>query len=266
MPTIDGDMSNYGISSLSIIPARAEPDDRSEMTTQILFGEAFTILEEQEKWIKIYTANDHYECWIGRKQILPLSEQSFRLMANVQFPLVADLIDLIAEPRGGSFPVVIGSQLPNYSNGKLFLENEEFFFDGNCIIPETIPDRNKLLETAFMFINAPYLWGGRSPFGIDCSGFTQMTYRMNGIQLPRDAKDQALLGRPLSFLEESQPGDLAFFDNEEGKIIHVGIILANHRIIHASGNVRIDFLDHQGIFHSAFKTYTHHLRVIKSFF
>ena len=248
------------------MPARLEPDDRSEMTTQILFGETFTILEEQEKWYRILTANDQYECWIGKKQMLSLSESSFRLLSNIQFPLVSDLIDLVKEPNGGSFPVVIGSQLPNYSNGKLLLENKEFFFDGNCYIPDTIPDRNKLLETAFMFINAPYLWGGRSPFGIDCSGYSQITYHMNGIQLPRDAKDQALLGRSLSFVEESQPGDLAFFDNEEGKIIHVGIILSNNRIIHASGNVRIDFLDHQGIFHSSLKIYTHHLRVIRSFF
>ena len=256
----------YGICPLSIVPGRLEPDDRSEMTTQLLFGETFTLLEEQEKWVKIYTAIDHYDCWISRKQMLEISEHSFKLLANVQFPLVSDLIDVINEPGGGSFPVVIGSQLSNYSHGKLFLENQEYFFDGNCVIPETIPDRNKLLETAYMFINAPYLWGGRSPFGIDCSGYSQICYRMNGIQLPRDAKDQAQQGRALSFLEESKPGDLAFFDNEEGKIIHVGIILSNNRIIHASGKVRIDLLDHQGIFHSTQKTYTHHLRVIKSFF
>jgi len=114
-----------------------------------------------------------------------------------------------------------------------------------------------------MYLNAPYLWGGRSPFGIDCSGFTQVIYKLNGFKLPRDASQQATIGETLSFIEESESGDLAFFDNEEGNIIHVGIMLENNNIIHASGKVRIDKIDHQGIFNSETNTYSHRLRLIK---
>jgi len=112
-------------------------------------------------------------------------------------------------------------------------------------------------------LNAPYLWGGKTPFGIDCSGFTQMVYKLNGYNLLRDASQQATQGIPLSFIEESEPGDLAFFDNNEGLITHVGIIMENNYIIHAHGKVRIDRLDHSGIYNVDKKTHTHKLRVIK---
>jgi cell wall-associated NlpC family hydrolase len=114
-----------------------------------------------------------------------------------------------------------------------------------------------------MYLNAPYLWGGKTPFGIDCSGFTQMVYKLNGYHLLRDASQQASQGIPLSFIEESEPGDLAFFDNEEGNIIHVGIMMENNYIIHASGKVRIDRLDHLGIYNADTNRHTHKLRVIK---
>ena len=120
-----------------------------------------------------------------------------------------------------------------------------------------------MIETAFMYLNAPYLWGGKSPFGIDCSGFTQMVYKLNGYKLLRDASQQSKQGDALSFIEESEPGDLAFFDNDEGNIIHVGIIMEDNYIIHASGKVRIDRLDHLGIYNAEANRHTHKLRVIK---
>ena len=124
--------------------------------------------------------------------------------------------------------------------------------------------KDKLIENALIYLNAPYLWGGRSPLGIDCSGLTQMVYRLQGIDLPRDAYQQAEVGTTLSFIEESEPGDLAFFDNNEGKVIHVGIIMENNHIIHASGKVRIDSIDQQGIFNKNLGKHTHKLRLIKS--
>jgi cell wall-associated NlpC family hydrolase len=135
-------------------------------------------------------------------------------------------------------------------------------FTGNST--QGFSQKKFLIENALIYLNAPYLWGGRSPFGIDCSGFTQLVYRLQGIKLPRDAYQQAEVGNTLSFIEESEEGDLAFFDNTEGKIIHVGIIMKNNYIIHASGKVRIDRIDQQGIFNSSLKTHTHKLRLIKS--
>jgi cell wall-associated NlpC family hydrolase len=126
-----------------------------------------------------------------------------------------------------------------------------------------VKPKDNLVKTAYQYLNSPYLWGGKTPFGIDCSGFTQMVYKLNGYKLLRDASQQSTQGEVLSFIEESEPGDLAFFDNEEGKIIHVGIMLENNYIIHASGKVRIDRLDHLGIYNAEINRHTHRLRVIK---
>jgi len=135
-------------------------------------------------------------------------------------------------------------------------------FDGMTISEKQ--QKGMLIENAMIYLNAPYLWGGRTPLGIDCSGFSQMVYRLNGIDIPRDADDQSEVGTTLSFVEESEPGDLAFFDNSEGNIIHVGIVLENNHIIHSSGKVRIDRIDQQGIFNTEKGNHTHKLRLIKS--
>ena len=121
----------------------------------------------------------------------------------------------------------------------------------------------EIVHKGFLFLNTPYLWGGKTPFGIDCSGFSQMVYRINGYQLNRSAEEQSQQGDALSFIEESEPGDLAFFDNNEGVIDHVGIILKDNYIIHVNGEVRIDRIDHTGIFNTDKRLYSHQLRVIK---
>jgi cell wall-associated NlpC family hydrolase len=161
------------------------------------------------------------------------------------------------------FPVTIGAVLPGFKNGQFQIAGNTFTFEGQTCDSSARRTIKDIKETAYLFLNAPYLWGGRSPFGIDCSGFTQLVYKLNGYKLPRDARQQVELGSPLSFVEEAEAGDLAFFDNEEGNIVHVGIILENQQIIHASGSVRIDKFDHYGIFHSDNKKYSHMLRVIK---
>ena len=139
--------------------------------------------------------------------------------------------------------------------------SEDYYYDGN-VYSEKL-DKYELIQKAYQFLNTPYLWGGKTPFVIDCSGFTQLVYKICGHSLLRDAKDQATQGEVLSFIEESEPGDLAFFDNEEGNIVHVGIIMNDYNIIHAHGKVRIDTLDHSGIYNVDTKTHTHKLRVIK---
>lgn len=257
----------FGICHLGVVPCRFEPSDKSEMVTQLLFGETFKILKQEGKWLQIRSTLDDYESWIDEKQYLPLSQELFGKQSIFPITCSADLVDLVTKTTDKSLiPVLAGSSLPAYEHGKLYVAEQEFSFDGEIAHPlsDTIP--NLVAEYSTVFLNAPYLWGGRSVFGIDCSGFTQVVFKMAGIKLKRDAYQQAEQGTTLSFVDEAQTGDLAFFDNEEGKIIHTGIIIAPGKIIHASGKVRVDKLDHQGIYNHDTKKYSHKLRLIKRVF
>ena len=250
----------YGISNLSIVPMRAEAADQAEMVNQILFGEHFKVLESRKKFSKIRLAHDSYEGWICNKQWIEIQEDIYKTLDKEVATITTDILDIITKDHHQ--PIVIGSILPSYKSGHALINNEMYQFDG--LTTPGFVKKEKLVENALMYLNAPYLWGGRSPLGIDCSGFTQMVYRLQGVDLPRDAYQQAKVGTTLSFVEESEPGDLAFFDNNEGKIIHVGIILEDNHIVHASGKVRIDRIDQQGIFNTELGIHTHKLRLIKS--
>ncbi len=254
----------FGIVNLSIIPCRKEPSDRSEMVTQLLFGDHFEVLEVQGSWCRIKIAYDGYDCWIDKKQFLPIAEYTFDILNTTEIFCVNELIQIITDNKIAQlFPICIGSTLPNFDNGECAVENSTYLYDGAFVNGHLPFSKNGIIDTAMMYLNTPYLWGGKTPFGIDCSGFTQMVYKLNGIKLKRDAYQQAEEGETLSFVEEAEPGDLAFFDNEEGKIVHVGIVMDNNKIIHASGKVRIDGFDHQGIFNNDKKDYSHRLRLLK---
>lgn len=211
------------------------------------------------KWMQIELAFDNYIGWIDAKQYQPITEEHYTVLNNTPIVLNSDLVEYITTPNNQLTSITLGASLS-------FLDNEEintskYSFEGIKVCGQK--PKSDLVKTAFMYLNAPYLWGGKTPFGIDCSGFTQMVYKLNGYSLLRDASQQATQGEALSFIEESEPGDLAFFDNEEGNIIHVGIMMENNYIIHASGKVRIDRLDHLGIYNAEVNRHTHKLRVIK---
>ncbi|KAA1245988.1 C40 family peptidase [Aquimarina sp. RZ0] len=244
----------YGICNLSIVPLRFEPKDSSEMVSQVLYGEHFKILEKRKKWSQVRLAFDAYEGWIDNKQFTELTKEEYNRFDTQPLDLASDLIDFVSLKDNQLMPIPLGSSL-----GALdFFDHQ---YEGNRI--NGIQPKDNVIETAFLFLNAPYLWGGKTNFGIDCSGLTQMVYKLNGHKLLRDASLQATQGDPLSFIEESEPGDLAFFDNEEGVITHVGVIMKDNYIIHAHGKVRVDRLDHTGIFNNEKRAYTHKLRVIK---
>ena len=249
----------FGICNLAIIPLRIEPSDRSETVSQVLFGEHFEILEQLKQWSKIKLQFDKYEGWVDSKQYQIISKSEFHQLSEDVIVLNADLLEYITGPDNLLLPIPLGSSLSFLSHVDINTAN--FNFEGTKI--SGIKSKKDLLNTAFMYLNSPYLWGGKTPFGIDCSGFTQMVYKLNGYKLLRDASQQATQGEALSFIEESEPGDLAFFDNDEGNIIHVGIIMQDNYIIHASGKVRIDRLDHLGIYNAEANRHTHKLRVIK---
>lgn len=249
----------FGICNLAIIPLRSEPNDRSEIVSQILFGEHFEVTEELKQWSKVRMQYDGYEGWIDSKQFQVIMESQYNQLSQDKIVLNSDLIEYITAPNNQLIPIPLGAVLSFLQNSSI--NTNKYDFEGTTI--SEIKPKSNLINTAFMYLNAPYLWGGKTPFGIDCSGFTQMVYKLNGYKLLRDASQQAAQGEALSFIEESEPGDLAFFDNEEGKIIHVGIIMENNYIIHASGKVRIDRLDHLGIYNAEVNRHTHKLRVIK---
>jgi len=249
----------FGICNLAIIPLRFEPSDRSEIVSQVLFGEHFEILEQLKQWCRIRMQYDDYEGWIDFKQLQLISESSFNRLSDDTIILNADLIDYITAPNNVLIPIPLASSLSFIHHKDINIAS--FDFEGTKTSGEKTKEH--LIKSAFMYLNAPYLWGGKTPFGIDCSGFTQMVYKLNGYKLLRDASQQSTQGEALSFIEESEAGDLAFFDNEEGKIIHVGIIMDDNYIIHASGKVRVDRLDHLGIFNAETNKHTHKLRVIK---
>jgi hypothetical protein len=249
----------FGICNLSIIPLRAEPNDKSEIVSQVLFGEHFEIIESAKQWVKIKLHFDAYMGWIDIKQYQYISESNFKQLSEDAIILNADLIEYIIGTNNLLMPISLGASLSFLNHSEINSSN--FNFEGLKV--SGIKPKSNLIDTAYMYLNAPYLWGGKTPFGIDCSGFTQMVYKLNGYHLLRDASQQSKQGEALSFIEESEPGDLAFFDNEEGNIIHVGIIMENNFIIHASGKVRIDRLDHLGIYNADTNRHTHKLRVIK---
>jgi gamma-D-glutamyl-L-lysine dipeptidyl-peptidase len=256
----------YGISNLSIIPVRSEPREKSEMCTQILFGEHYTILDENSKWCQVQLAYDNYQGWIDRKMANEIDEKDFYSLTDNPSYVTTDVFNIV-QPVGGysNFLIVAGSSLPDFDpNKKNFrIGNVIYNIQGSSFSSSRKEVREIIIENALKYFNSPYLWGGRSPFGVDCSGFTQILYKMAGISLPRDASQQSMIGENLSFVEEAKPGDLAFFDNEDGTIIHEGIIWEKNKIIHSSGKVRIDNVDHFGIYNIDVGRYSHQMRLMR---
>ncbi len=245
----------YGICHLSIIPVRLSPDGKSEMATQLVYGDHFRILEKRKEWSKIRIAFDACEGWMDNNQLMHISETDFKkIEGSAHHKFVSDLVSFAEMENKALIPILLGSSVQH-------VELLSHYYHGGFI--DTKKEKSQLIDIALLYLNMPYLWGGKTPFGLDCSGFTQMVYKIAGYKLPRDAAQQAIQGDSLSFIEESDVGDLAFFDNSDGKIDHVGIIMKNNYLIHAHGKVRIDRIDHTGIFNTENKKYTHKLRVIK---
>lgn len=243
----------YAICNLGIVPLRIEPVHTSPMLSQLLYGEVFQILEERSQWSRIRSAFDNFEAWIQNNQFQKISGEEFERINTESPQLCGDLVEFVT---GGEqlIPIPLGASL----NGIDLLRHKH-----SGSITSGKKNKEKLLENAFLYLNAPYLWGGRSPFGIDAGGFTQMVYKLNGYKLQRKPVEQAQQGESLSFIEESEPGDLAFFDNAEGVIDHVGIMMSDNYIIHADGKVRLDRIDHSGIYNPELRRHTYKLRVIK---
>lgn len=248
----------YGICNLAIIPLRAEADHRSEQVSQVLFGETFEITDWKDDWVKIITAADGYHGWIGRLQFIMLGHLAFKRFKQTPPPLTYRAVTQAWKISNNSVLYLpIGSSLAFLEGTTCHLGEERFEIIGE------IGETENIAVTVTSFLNTPYLWGGRTHFGIDCSGFTQAVFKLQGINLLRDANLQAEQGYAINSLHETKLGDLAFFENPEAKVVHVGIILNNEKIIHASGKVKIDTIDEKGIYSEELKRYTHKLTNIR---
>tara|TARA_R100000655_G_scaffold106522_1_gene155943 strand:+ start:115 stop:867 length:753 start_codon:yes stop_codon:yes gene_type:complete len=245
----------YGICHLSIVPLRNSSSAEGEMVSQILYGEHFKVLERRSHYSKIRNSHDSFEAWIDNKQYRMIEESDYQNLDGQTLQLSSDLIEFITDEKGLLMPIVLGSSVR-------FSEQLNHKFEGEY---DNASGRTKsdLIITASLYINTPQTSGGRTPFGIDAAGFTQAVYRINGYKLDREAAAQAKQGEALSFIEESEPGDLAFFDDQDGVINHVGMMMQDNYIIHVDGKVRIDRIDHSGIFNTELQKHTHKLRVIK---
>ena len=234
----------YGICTQSAIAMRKENSHASEMASQLLYNELYVKLDKKSEWILIRTELDQYEGWIPAKQHHPINENEFLQLKDSKL-------------------LIVNQPVANYK-GRIVSFGTPLFEPAECAaeMPQAFQPQ-AMIDNARKLLGAPYLWGGRTVMGIDCSGFVQLCARSAGLLLPRDASQQIQCGEVVYFLQETQPGDLAFFGNENGTITHVGIIIGNEQIIHASGEVRIDYLDQTGIFNKETGIHTHQLVGVK---
>jgi cell wall-associated NlpC family hydrolase len=253
----------YGLIINSIVPLRRFPEDPSEMETQLLFGETFTLIDKKNQWRKIRNDFDGYEGWIDEKCFIPLTKTERQKIKSATGYYVADMAAPFLLPDGTTQWLVKGSRLFFFNTGTGIMQFKDIKgrLKGNTVHGKQSGDF--FFRTAESYLNAPYLWGGVTPFGIDCSGLTQMLFKISGrYNLPRNASQQAQHGERIDFADR-QPGDLAFFVNEKGKIHHVGIVWFDGKILHAHGKVRIDELHPEGIFNRHLNRITHTLVLIK---
>lgn len=247
----------HRICVVPVMPLRAEPSHKSEMTSQLLFGECAVMLEQRPGgWVKLRNQYDQYEGWGTENQLTPIDEDLYFEPTEEFTPGLLDCISVSGHPMN----VPLGSFLKGIRHGEMFWGKVTAVFKGDPLKPDSHPIAEKRIrQIAFQYLNTPYLWGGRSIFGIDCSGFTQSVFQLLGKRLPRDAHMQAGCGEKRNEGEKAHCGDLAFFRDDDGKIGHIGIMLNEFEIIHASGKVRVDKLDEHGILNADTGKHTHRL-------
>lgn len=252
----------YAIGRFTAAALRAKKRENAEMISQLLLGEPVRVLDHEGEWARVQCADDGFEGFIRAHQLLPVDELTFLQQKNNP----AFCLDLFAPILGDNngLPVTIGARLPAFDGIHLRLNDRRYTFSGQAVMSRDLTaDGNLMLKLARKLLFAPHLTGGRTPTGIDAPGLVQLVARIVDLQLPRTAEAQVGCGRPVDFIVQCQTADLAFFDDKRGNINHVGLLLPDSRIIHVYDRVRIDAIDHYGIFNYELGRYTHRLRIVK---
>jgi hypothetical protein len=253
-----------GISFQGFIPIRREPSESSEMVSQVLFGETFEIRESRGAWRLISLDFDGIEGWVGSESINSFEEADRTEKGPEGAPgmVVHPMVELTDRSHGGKLILPAGSLLHGQPGKGYTIRGMQFecSTEGAIVIPGSRADPEQISEA---LLSIPRLHGGRSGFGFDAPGLIQFLCRAMGISIPRNCREQAGVGSAINFIHEVRKGDLAFFDNPDGVITHVGMVLGKNRLVHVYDRVRIDKLDQQGIFSTEREGYTHRLRIIK---
>lgn len=250
-----------GLVSKSLAAVRKEPNETTEMVNQLLFGEQVAILESYKQWYRIESTIDSYPGWVDSRLIETVNDSKVVKELST-FTTASTLIQAIKISDSTRYLLSPGSILYGLNGKRFQLNGVDFEITGDVPSPNA-STASTVINTAYQFLNTPYLWGGKSIFGIDCSGLIQICFRTANVFLPRDAWQQAQCGQTVEFINHARTGDVAFFDNEEGHITHAGILISSNEIIHSSGYVRTDQFDHQGIYNQQLGAYTHRMRIIK---
>lgn len=250
----------HGIVLLPLVPLRLSPTESSEMVSQLLYGETIEVLEQQNNWLYICNIADNYTGWVDKKMIKLLTHEQFMVINPAKKQIIDSPTLLCKIEKTKQHILLPGAGIVRKN---LYLEEVDELNLIQSDVKDEVLNSKSVVEIAKQYLNAPYLWGGKSIFGIDCSGLVQLVHSIAGVLLPRDASKQVEIGQTIDFLDEATEGDLAFFENKEGKIIHVGILIDKAHIIHASGWVKIEKIDIHGIVSGATNEYSHQLRVIK---
>lgn len=260
------DAIDYGVCRLAVVTVRKDADQKSEPVTQLLFGDHYEVMfvSKDEKWLSIVITADQSTGWIDKLQHHSISQEYHNQIGLANYKITTDVASTMLYKKS-QLTIVLGSIVP-ISASELFKMEEQFAFNGETKTLGQRRDFEYLKEVSNKYLNAPHFPGGKSPFGIDASGFTQMSFRLAGYQLPRDVQQQFTSGKPVDNLSSAHPGDLAFFESGKGKIGHVGIVLEEQKIIHCSGRVKVDYLMEEGILTAETKVYSHTLAGLRRIF
>ncbi|THH41349.1 C40 family peptidase [Neolewinella litorea] len=254
----------YATGKYTAATLHKRPSAGAPWVSQLLLGEVVQVLEPGERYSRVVTPEEELEGYVLTDQLVTVDEATYRR----QLDCPAFALELFCPVFSDNFgmPVTFGARLPAYDGIQLLHAGQRFRYSGQALLSENLTaDADMMLRLARKWLFTPELRGGRTPTGIGSSELVQLVARLVGLRLPRAAADMSSMGRPVDFVVQCQPADLAFFDDGRGRIEHVGLILPDSQVLHVSGRVRVDPLDHFGIFDREGRRYSHRLRIVRRF-